>query len=1090
MKKNSFSIFSLWKKYKILLYLNLTVILVLSMNLNLSAAGLGEGKSAYTGDPQQVTVRGAVTDATTGDALPGVNIVVKGTTVGTMSDVSGNYSLPVPNANATLVFSFIGYVTQEIILSGQTTLNVVLRSDVAQLNEVVVVGYGTQMKKDLTGSVTRVSSDRLLDKPVFNVAQALGGKIAGVKVIEANGAPGGNPMIRIRGTNSIQTASGGNSPLFVVDGIVGVANALTILNPNEIQSIDVLKDASATAIYGARGANGVIIITTKRGFAGKTTVEYNGYVTQGYRQKNFVYNNAEGFLYVVQQGWMNIKKYATIPSWSMCPDASIITAGGGTVGTTYSDLPWLFEQTTAGGYSMPLTGKDGNLYKPRFDTNYESLIFVPSTSTNHQISIRGGNDVAKFGTFLNYALEDGLLLNSYFNRFSGKLNGDFKVFKWLNVSTQITVNKNRNRTNDVSYFSGGISRAVSETFPVIPTQYPNDPTIYKQYAGIYGQSVDFPVGEADCQNAWQISKTVETFADRSQFTGDVTLNFQITPDLTFKSNFAVDNNAYKYNNYGGRVVSRASFGQVNINISNSFYWQNENYFNYNKTIGDHNITALLGLSWSRYRYENLNTANNNYFDDFYKWHNESVGTAPRPNPTSSDGQNSLNSYFARVNYSYKGKYLATITGRADGSSRFGANTKYGFFPSGSLAWRISEEQFAKNIEVLSNLKLRTSVGQTGNQEIGSYQTQTFLSTTNVVLNNALQPALYPSSVGNPDLKWEKTTQYDGGVDVGLFKDRINLSVDYYYKLTTDMLLSVPLPQSTTVGSVRKNFGTVENKGFEVQLSTHNIKGKDFNWYTDISWSANKNKIVKLGPTGADILMNSWVGGANTILRVGQPIAEFFGLVRQTCYSTQEASLAAQYGFVPGDVKHVDTNKDGLISYVSDGILLGSAFPKWDADFTNNMDYKNFDLSIDIRFSYGAKKENRTNHSGEDRQVMDNSKNRVLDAWRPDHQNTDIGEVRPGMGGAYYQTYPDTHWIEDASYIRGDGATLGYTIPIKNVSRLRVYFTAKNFFVITKYTGYDPEGSDNDNMGDALTPNMDFYMYPKPSTYTLGVNITF
>ena len=275
---------------------------------------------------------------------------------------------------------------------------------------------------------------------------------------------------------------------------------------------------------------------------------------------------------------------------------------------------------------------------------------------------------------------------------------------------------------------------------------------------------------------------------------------------------------------------------------------------------------MLGLSWSRYSYENLNTANNNYFDDFYKWHNLSVGTATRPNPTSGDGQNSLNSYFARFNYSYKGKYLATVTGRIDGSSKFGTNSKYGFFPSGSLAWRISEEDFMKDMASLSNLKFRFSVGQTGNQEIGSYVTQTFLSSTNVVLNGVVNSALYPSSVGNPDLKWEKTTQYDGGVDLGLFKDRINLSVDYYNKLTTDMLLNVPLPQSTTTGSVRKNYGNVENKGFEVQLSTHNVKSPNFNWFTELSWSTNKNTIKKLGPTGADILMNSWVGGANTILK--------------------------------------------------------------------------------------------------------------------------------------------------------------------------------------------------------------------------------
>lgn len=1071
-------LFSNWRKY---LCLNLAFIFLLSVACTLSAAG------------QQITVRGTVTDATTGDAMPGVNVVVSGSTIGAMTGVSGEFSLEVPNASSTLQFSFVGYITQNVALNGKTTLNIAMTADVAQLSEVVVVGYGTQLKKDLTGSVTRVESAKLLDKPAFNVAQALGGKIAGVKIIEANGAPGGNPMIRVRGTNSIYSS---NNPLFVVDGVVGVANALTILNPNEIQTIDVLKDASATAIYGARGANGVIIITTKRGFAGKTSVEYNGYVTRGMRQKNFPYNDAEGFLYVTRQAWLNVNKYATTPNNPLNPFPELWASSGapaGFNGTSFSDLPWLFEKTTQGGYSIPLLGEDGNYYKPRFDTNYESLIFVPSTSTNHQVSIRGGNENAKFGTFFNYALEDGLLLNSFFNRYSGKINGDFKVTKWLNITSQIAVNKNRDRTNDVSFFSGGISRAVSETFPIIPPQYPNDPSIYQQYAGIYGQSVDFPVGEADCQNAWQISKTVETFTDRSQFTGDITLNFQITPDLTFKSNLAVDDNNSKYNNYGGRVVTRGSFGQTNINVSKSFYWQNENYFNYSKISGNHSFSGLLGLSWSRYRYENLNASNNNYFDDFYKWHNMAVGTAPRPNPTSSDGMNSLNSYFARVNYGYKGKYLFTATGRMDGSSKFGANSKYGFFPSGSVAWRISEEDFAKSINSLSNLKLRFSVGQTGNQEIGSYVTQTFLATTNVVLNGALNPALYANSVGNPDLRWEKTTQYDGGIDLGLFRDRITLSVDYYNKLTKDMLLNVPLPQSTTTGSVRKNYGSVENKGFEIQLTTHNVKGADFNWYTDLSWSMNRNKIKQLGPTGADINMNGWVGGPNTVLRVGESIASFLGLTRLGTYSTEEASLAARYGFVPGDVKYLDRNNDGLISYLADSQVLGSAFPKWDMDITNNIDYKNFDFMLDIRFSYGAKKENRTNHSGEDRQVMDNSKNRVLDAWRPDHQNTMIGEVRPGMGGAYYQTYPDTWWIEDASFIRGEGATLGYTLPgniIGGISRLRVYATAKNFFVITKYSGYDPEGSDRDNMGDNLTPNMDFYMYPRPKTFTFGVNLAF
>jgi len=1085
MKERISFISSIWKGCKTFLCLNLTLILALSFTLDLTAAG----GDLLSEDVQQVTVRGTVTDGATGDAMPGVNVVVAGTTIGTMTDASGSFTLEVPNANATLQISFIGYVTQNVPLGGRTSLSVAMQTELSQLSEVVVVGYGTQARKDLTGSITSVNAERLLDKPAFNIAEAMSGKIAGVKIITAGGQPGGGSIfIRVRGTNSIST---NNNPLFVVDGIVGVANALQILNPNDIQSIDVLKDASATAIYGARGSNGVIIITTKRGLAGKMQVEYNGSYTRGQRQKDFVYNNSEQFLYVLEQAWRNIRKYSTSQSWSMCPDAALLPSDYSST-TTYSDFPHLFEKVAAGSYSLPLLGRDGNYYKPRFDTNWEDVTFPPSNSTNHNISVRGGSDAAKLGAFFGYTLNDGLLLNSYFNRFTGKLTGDFKLTKWLDVSTQIGVSKNNNRTNDQSFFSGGISRAASESFPVIPKNYPNDVAVYGAYAGKYGENTDFPVGEADCQSPWQVSQTVETLQLRSQFTGDITLNFKITPDLSFKSNFAVDDNTGKYNQYQGIRVSRANQGRAYINTRKSFYWQNENYFTYNKAFGDHSVTGLLGLSWSQYTWEDDDMNNRWFFDDFYGWHNIGVGTYTRPSVSSGDGKNALNSYFARANYSYKGKYLVTLTGRIDGSSKFGPNSKYGFFPSGSFAWNISEEDFAKNIATLSNLKFRVSVGQTGNQEIGSYVTQAFLNSTNIALGESAYTGLYPSSMANPDLKWEKTTQYNTGVDVGLYRDRIRFSIDAYYKLTTDMLLSVPLPYSTTVGSVQDNYGSVSNRGLELTLSTHNVQGERFNWYTDITWSANKNRIEKLGPTGADIRRNSWVGGYNTILREGESIGSIFGLNRLGTYSTEEVSLAARYGFVPGDVKYEDTNNDGQISFYTDGDILGCTLPKWDMDFTNTFDYMNFDASISLRVSYGAKKENRTNHSGEDRQVMDNSKNRVLDAWRPDHQNTMIGQLRPGMGGSYYQTYPDTWWVEDASFLRGEGATIGYTFSKKvmGINRLRVYANAKNFFVLTKYSGYDPEGSDNDNMTDSLVPGMDFYMYPRPTEYTFGVNIIF
>jgi TonB-linked SusC/RagA family outer membrane protein len=594
MKKNHFSIFSLWKKYKIFLYLNLTIILVLSLTTDLAVAGSIGGISILD-NLQKITVKGKVTDVTSREALPGVNIVVKGTTLGVMTDVTGNYTLEVPDASATLVYSFIGYVTQEIVLAGRSTLDVAMAYESTQLTEVVVVGYGTQLKKDVTGSVSSVSSARLLDRPAFDIGQAIGGKIAGVKVIERSGAPGGNAMIRIRGTNSINSS---NDPLFVVDGIVGVSNAMSILNPNEIQTMDVLKDASATAIYGARGANGVIIITTKRGVAGKTQVEYNVYVSRGVSKRHFYVLNAEQMMYVTKQAWMNVGKYATSPNWPACFDANILTdAGVSLTGQkTYSDMTYLFEQTTAGGYPIPLVGADGNYYKPRFDTNWESLTFVPETSTNHQINIRGGTEKAKFGTFFNYALENGLLLNSYFSRYSGKLNGDVKVNDWLTVSTNLGVNKNRNRTNDVSYFSGGIARAAVEAYSILPVKYPDDPEIYGAFAGQWSSNADFPAGETP-HTPVSISAMTEAIADRTQVTGDITLNFNITHDLSLKSNFSVDGSNYKYNNYSGRQIDSGNQGSTTINIQNTFYWQNENYFNYLKTIGDHSITGLLGISW-------------------------------------------------------------------------------------------------------------------------------------------------------------------------------------------------------------------------------------------------------------------------------------------------------------------------------------------------------------------------------------------------------------------------------------------------------------------------------------------------------------
>ena len=1021
---------------------------------------------------QQKAITGKITDSQTGESMPGVNVVVPGTTIGVITDINGIYTIEIPNDSVTLQFSFVGYVTQEIVLSGRITLNVGLTSDVAQLSEVVVIGYGTALKKDLTGSVSNISPKRLLDKPSFNVGQALQGKIAGVQVIQqGGGVPGANPMIRIRGTNAINTNS---DPLFVVDGIVGVSNALSTLNPEDILSLDVLKDASATAIYGARGANGVISITTKRGINGKTQVDYNSYISVGALQRHNYTLDADQFMYVYEQSMANGDKYGK-------PNRAQDFRGGYGTGLTYSEMPWLFKQVPKGSYVLNLIGKDGNDYAPRFNTDWESQAFRPSLSNNQHIDVRGGNENAKYSLSLGYSNQQGLMEESFIKRYTNRITGDIKIFKWLDLSTQLSFNKSRT-TND-----GGITRSAAEVWSILPVKYPNNPDTYDKFAGRWGTNLDFGVGE-QWYNIKFLRSENSGFTDISQTTENIALNVKITENLSFKSDFAIDFSALKHNAYSGKLYEFD--GTADINTSSTFYWQNQNYFNYKKTVGEnHTINGMIGIAWSQYSWENLDAENKLFISNFYQWHNLEAGAAPRPSLSSSDGKSSLNSYFARINYSYKSKYMLTMTGRFDGSSKFGANSKYGFFPSAGVAWRVSNEDFLKNVDAISDLKLRASIGQTGNQEIGSYVTQTFMGSEVLIFGGEAPVGIYPSTAGNSELKWETTTQYDAGINFGLWKSRASLEVDYYYKVTKDMLLDVPLPESTTVGIIKANYGSVENKGWEFTLITNNITTQKFNWNTNVSISTNRNNIIQLGPTGAPI----YVSNGASVYREGAPIGSFFGLTRLGTYSTEEASLAARYGMLPGDLKYQDTNMDGKIDLISDGDIIGRAFPKLVMGFNNYFTYKNFDAGIDVRIVGGVNKV-FFHSSAEDRQLVSGGLNTTLEAWRPDHQNTMVAQVRPGLNGCYYQTYDDTHMIYDASYIRGASATLGYSFSNDLINRIglqkiRIYLNATNFFLITKAAGYDPEGSSLD-MNYQNVPNTDKYQYPNPAVFTFGINVGF
>jgi len=1086
MKKKLIMIFRLKKSLGFPLFgRQIFILLMLLAFIQVSAADTAKGlenntKSAVvesTVAADQQAVSGTVKDDT-GAGVPGVSIIEKGTTNGTVTDVDGNFALSVQGTSSVLVFSYIGMVSQEIAVSGQSKINVTMKADYIGIEEVVAVGYGTMKKSDLTGSVTSVTPEKLVDRPVVNVGQALQNKVAGVQVIrQSAGDPGGRPQIRIRGTNSINTSS---DPLFVVDGIVGVFNALQNLDPQDIASMDILKDASATAIYGTRGANGVIIITTKRGAAGDVKVNYDGSASVGIKTRRNDAVNADQFMYLYEQAFNNTPKYGNLVTTKDF-------RGPKAAGNSWSEMPWLFEKVAKDSYlpGLNFMGNDGNYYKPRFNTLLEDEVFNSAFSYKNRVEVSGGTQKGRYSLALGNNNVESLLKESYNNRLNVRMTLDTELAKWLKLSANIAYARSKQ-----DRMSSDLMRNTSEYFAILPAyRYPNDPSIYGAYAGTWPTARDFNVGENRPGSTFMLDQD-EGFYQQDEFTGSFELNFQITPDLTFRTNFSVDNRNMASRWYSGDYQGRRN-SDANGYHELWKYWQSENYFNYSKTIGDHQITGLLGLSWSENTYDYLTASASKFSSNFYQWNNLGAGTNP-PTVGSSNTRGALNSYFARATYSYLGKYMLTATGRYDGSSKFGSNNKYAFFPSVGVAWRISQEGFLADSEKISNLKLRLSGGQTGNQEIGNYITQTYISPANVLLANGYNAGLFPGSTGNDNLKWETTTQYDIGVDLGLFKNRINVTFDVYQKVTDDMLFNLPLPQSTTTGNAWVNYGSVKNTGLELTLNTVNVQKKDFSWETLFTISANKNEITELGPTGADIYVATGAGNGTSVFRVGEPIGSFFGLNRLGTWGTQEAVEAARYGRVPGDLKFEDTNNDGKIELLTDGNVIGHAYPKFYGGFNNTFTYKNFDASIDIMFVGGVDKA-IVHESAEDRQFVNGMMNTVMDGWRPDHQETMIAQVRAGNAGARYDSYPDTHMIWNAAYIRGQTASLGYTIQgnLGGIDRLRVYATADNFFLLTavELPGYDTEGSSIQQINGRV-PNIDKYMHPVPSTFSLGVNVTF
>jgi TonB-linked SusC/RagA family outer membrane protein len=1002
-------------------------------------------------DPSEITVKGRVTD-NQGENLPGVSVLVKGTTTGTITDGDGTYTVTVPDPAAVLVLSYVGFLSQEIVIGNRTVLDVVLMPDLKSLEEVVVVGYGTVRKSDLTGAVGTVKAEVLQERPAASLNQGLSGRIAGVNVSSNSGRPGGRANIRIRGASSISVS---NNPLYVIDGVilnaVDLQNGSTpidYINPNDIASIEVLKDASSTAIYGARGANGVILVTTKRGSQAGGKVTYDTDVSIGVAPKKLEVLNAREFLQVEETIYANAAKYDPV---------------GWATGTKYTDPrtkrtnPKLFDS-------------NGN---PLYDTDWQKEAFQKAVTQNHQLGFTGGNEKGSYGAFLNYRNENGIVKGSWLKRYAGRFVFDSQVKSWLKVGGTLGYTDQNDKQVD-QLGGGGITtmRQVLEALPIIPVRYPDGSwASNRDYPGMEGGDSPIRVGEERLY-----------YLKTQTMIGNMYANIRLADGLELRSTLGTNiiNQRLDYFAAAGlQYISNNGDASVTSNRFNS--WQFENYLTYNKDFsGIHSLNAMLGLSWQHVdRFENV-ARSQNFTDTYFEFNNLGAGATALA-PSSVATAYGLNSYFARINYGLKNKYLLTFTGRIDGSSKFGEDNQYAFFPSAAVAWRVTEEDFMQNLGPISNLKLRASYGATGNSEIPAYMALAGMSNYDAIFGGARQIGIGVGRMSNPNLQWEKTHQVDFGLEMGLFSNRLNVELDLYSRKVNHMLLNAPLPLSSGYTSIFTNIGSMQNQGVEFSLNSTNIRSDKFSWNTTFNISVNKNKVLALSG-GSDIL------SGNTVIRVGHPVGSFFGRVHQGTWSTAEAEQAKRYNMLPGDVKYLDLNNDGTIND-NDRTIIGKGIPDGFGTFLNTFQYGQWSLTVDLQYMYGNDVLDRSIHSAEDRQGIANSYKTVLNSWREDNQNTPIAQIRPI--NAYYTTNNDSHKVTDASFIRGRNLLLAYVFPSNTVSRLklervRAFASVQNFFVTTKYRGFDPEVS---NSGSPFDQGLGLYDYPKPRVFMLGLNIT-
>ena len=986
---------------------------------------------------QAKTVTGTVTDVS-GEPIIGANIRIKGTTTGTITDIDGNFSIEA-EPQSVIEVSYIGYLTQETVINNQKSIRFLLKEDTKTLDEVVVVGYGVQKKADLTGSVANINTEKLNTQSNANIGQALQGKIAGVDIVSQGGAPGSGTRIMVRGIGTLNNAS----PLYIVDGMY--MNSIDHINPNDIASIDVLKDASSAAIYGSRAANGVIIVTTKEGSntEGKPIIDLS---------VNLGISTASKFLDMLDaKGW-----------------AEVTTIARQAIGKPALDM------------ATDLANKP--------DNDWQDIMFRPALMQNYNLSVKGGGKYSTYYTGLGYFNQDGIVKGTNYQRYNIQSKNDYKrgIFS---AGTNLIISFSHDKPLHQELRGGMIGTILQS----VPTLEKYDDTREGGYGGTYGDVVNIPhpLAIIDDNIMDRYNENVKIFAN-------LYAQIELFKGLKYKLNLTPDFSFERYKNY----LNKYDFGLATNSITQLTERQRrrrnilvENLLTFDRTFGEHKISALAGYTYQDSRFRHIQA----YGEGLPQGLEEiDAATTNRSNEGNS-WRSVLTSILGRVFYSYQNKYLFTATIRRDGSSKFGKNNRYGYFPSFSLGWNVAEEKFMENVHWLDQLKLRGGYGVLGNQEIDNYQYSSTI-TTGINYpdgNGGLLQGAFPKNFANPDIKWEETAMTNVGIDFMAFNNRLSLTADYYVKNTKDILLTVPIPISSGgANDPIRNAGKIRNNGFEFNLGWMDQPNPDISYGINLIGSFNKNKVIAMGSESGSIKGGSTNQNITTSeTKAGYPIGGYWLISTAGYFNSQEEVDAyakdgkkIQPAAEPGDIKFVDANNDGVIND-DDRVFQGSPFPDFTFALNGNMRYKNFDLSIGLQGVLGNKIYNATRQTLEDVTKGSNFLASCLDYWTPENKNASHPRLTWDDPNRNTRAESD-RYLENGSYLRLRSVQLGYTFPqtwFKGaIQHARVYINAENLFTITSYSGYSPDV----NADNANYRGFDNFIYPTNRTFMLGLNVTF